>query len=105
MNASRPNGIDQVVLDACKTFEEAMQDVANMNAGNALNSGFDVHASDNVPKTTNMGEMGCTSFANVLSPERVTRKVNFRTLGNENHTENRDTFFYQRLLWRGFEPL
>ena len=71
------NGINQVVLDDCKMFEEAMQDVANKNAENASNSGFNVYASDNVPKTTNIGEMGSTSFANVLRPKHVTRKVNF----------------------------
>lgn len=34
---------------------------------------------------------GPTSFANVVNPERVTRKVNFRSLVNEVRIENHDT--------------
>ena len=34
---------------------------------------------------------GAASFANVLQPERVPRKVNFRPLVNANHIDNHDT--------------
>ena len=34
---------------------------------------------------------GRLSFANVLKPERIPRKVNFRPLVNETHIENHDT--------------
>ncbi|PWA42531.1 hypothetical protein CTI12_AA544080 [Artemisia annua] len=39
----------------------------------------------------NPNRCGASSFANVLKPERIIRKVNFRSLVNETHIENHDT--------------